>query len=184
MVLCAEGAKERYGLRERCRQFVCEDCSVVVSKASKFAVAISKPSRAALEATNSRAKGYWKTPASRSFPVICCHPCADGFSARFAQAQAEEEMRRQQRQEKVTAMAPSPTSALPEDCRFAFARGTWRTVDSDGAAGSLRFGVNSAGHVGGFWQIPPHAKPDKGAAEKQEAAAAAAAAAGEQEEEE
>ncbi len=61
----------------------------------------------------------------------------------------------QQRQSRTAAVGPVPSGATPDSCSYSFTFGTWQTVDSVGGIGTLRFGVNSAGHISGCWEIPP-----------------------------
>jgi hypothetical protein len=52
-----------------------------------------------------------------------------------------------------------PASVVPDDCAFAFAIGSFRTVGGDGRAGVLHFGKNAAGHWSGWWACAPKTDP-------------------------
>lgn len=142
---------------QRCARFVCQQCARIVSKASEFKVRVEPVPPDALAATNERDKAYWHGPDCRRFPVVCCAPCSNEAAHRMMEARMKEIERRQEAAATMAAIAPCPAAAVPDRCPFAFAIGSFRTVDSEGRAGVLHFGTNQAGHLGGWWQFRPTA---------------------------
>eukprot|EP01043_Picozoa_sp_COSAG02_P052377 COSAG02_NODE_5631_length_4171_cov_4.971758_3_plen_773_part_00 len=141
---------------QRCAKFVCQPCARIVSKAGMFKLKVEPVPLNALAATNRRDRAYWQGSDSKRFPVVCCGPCSIEAVHRVMEKRVEEIGRRQEAAATMAAMALR--FDVPDRCPFAFAIGRFHTVDSDGRAGVLHFGINPAGHCGGWWQFAP--KPD------------------------
>ena len=162
-------AKKFRMFSERCAKFVCHQCASIVKKTGMFKVKVEAAPPNALAATNRRDRAYWQSPESKQFPVVCCGPCSDEACERMLERRAEELKRRRDAAAKMAAIAPSPAASVPDGCPFAFAVGSFHTVDSGGGAGILRFGINSAGHWGGWWQFAPKADATESEPERQPA---------------